>query len=187
MYAIHPSKTPLISALMLALTLSMGLAHAALMTKGDYEVRKDRITSDYKIEKAACDSHSGNAKDVCIEEAKAKEKVAKAELEYAFSGYTSDRNKILVVKAETAYDVAKEKCDDQTGHAKDVCIEEAKAIKTKALADAKLGKEMQASRKDASQDKQEADYKVAIEKCAGMTGDAKANCVAAAKSKFGKN
>ncbi|HEX5311974.1 hypothetical protein [Aquabacterium sp.] len=187
MYSVQPRISPLVATLLMALTLPMGLSQAASLSKGDYETRKDRITADYKIEKAACDSHSGNAKDVCVEEAKAKEKVAKAELEYAYTGKAADRNKVLVVKAETAYDVAKERCDDKAGNAKDLCVEEAKATKTKALADAKLGKEMQESRKDASKDKQDADYKVAVEKCDAMAGDAKANCMAVAKAKFGKN
>jgi hypothetical protein len=38
--------------------------------------------------------------------------------------------------------VAKEKCDDQAGNARDVCRKEAKAVETKALADAKMGKQM---------------------------------------------
>jgi hypothetical protein len=32
-----------------------------------------------------------------------------------------------------------------------------------------------------------ADYKVAIEKCDALAGDARNNCVAAAKARFGKN
>lgn len=43
------------------------------------------------------------------------------------------------------------------------------------------------ARKDAAADKLDADYKVAIEKCDALAGDAKNSCVAAAKTKFGKN
>ena len=76
---------------------------------------------------AACATRAGNAKDVCVEEAGAKQKVARAELEYSYSGKPDDRNKLNMVKAESAYSVAKEKCDDRDGNAKDVCIQEAKA------------------------------------------------------------
>ena len=134
-----------------------------------------------------CAVLKSNAKDVCIEEAKAKEKVAKAELEFAFTGKPADANKVLVAKASTAYAVAKERCDDQAGNAKDVCMKEAKAIEVKALAEAKMGKEITEARKDAKADSRDADYKVAIEKCDAMAGDAKASCVAAAKVKFGKS
>jgi len=176
-------KTALVAACILALPL----AQAATMTKADYNAGKTRISTDYKADKAACAGQAGNAKDICVEEAKAKEKVARAELEYAYTGKSSDRNKVLVAKAESAYAVAKEKCDDQTGNAKDVCVKEAKAIEIKALADAKMGKEIGAAKTDAAEDKRDADYNVAIQKCDGLSGDAKANCVTAAKTRFGKN
>ena len=175
------------SALVAAAVLVLPAAQAATMTKADYNAGKTRISVDYKADKAACEGQAGNAKDICIEEAKAKEKVARAELEYGYTGKSSDRNKVLVAKAEAAYAVAKEKCDDKAGNAKDVCIKEAKAIEIKALADAKMGKEIGEAKKDAADDKRDADYKVAIEKCNGLSGDAKTNCVAAAKTQFGKN
>ena len=55
-----------------------------------------------------------------------------------------------------------------------------------ALADAKLDKKVGEARNDAAEDKREADYKVATEKCDSLAGDAKAACVSAAKSRFGK-
>lgn len=173
-------------ALVLAALLPLTATQAAMMSKSDYKAAKARISDTYKADKSACTSMMGNAKDVCMEEAKAKEKVARAELEYDHSGKASDRNKVLEVKAKTAYAVAKERCDDLAGNAKDVCVQEAKAQETKALADAKLGKEISEARKDAAAEKAEADYKVEIQKCDALAGDAKSNCVAAAKARFGK-
>jgi len=174
------------ASLIVATMLVLPMAHAATMTKADYTATKTRIGADYKSDKAACASLAGNAKDICVEEAKAKEKVARAELEYGYTGKAGDRNKVAVAKAESAYAVAKEKCDDKAGNAKDVCVKEAKAVEIKALADAKLGKEIGAAKKDAAADKRDADYNVAVEKCDALAGDAKASCIAAAKTKFGK-
>ena len=182
MYKLNTLKAALLAASLLALPV----AYATTLTKADYKAGKTRISADYKVDKAACASQTANAKDICMQEAKAKEKVALAELEYGYTGKVADRNKVLVVKAETAYAVAKERCDDQAGNAKDVCVKEAKAVETKALADARMGKEIGEARKDAAADKLDADYKVAIEKCNALTGDAKGSCVAAAKAKFGK-
>ena len=176
-----------ILALLAASLLALPVAYAATMTKADYNAGKTRISADYKSAQAACASLTANAKDICVQEAKAKKKVALAELEYGYTGKAADRNKVLVAKAESAYAVAKEKCDDKSGNAKDVCVKEAKAIETKALADAKMGKEIGEAKKDATADKLDADYKVAIEKCDALSGDAKGSCVAAAKAKFGKN
>ncbi len=176
-------KVSLVAAAMLVLPV----AHAAAISKADYKSGKTRISADYKADKAACAALAGNTKDICHQEAKAKEKVARAELEYDYTGKSSDRNKVLVAKAKSAYAVAREKCDDQTGNAKDVCVKEAKAVEVKALADAKLGKKIGEARKEAADDKRDADYKVAAEKCDAMAGDAKASCIADAKANFGKN
>ncbi|MDO8250230.1 MAG: hypothetical protein Q7T78_11000, partial [Rhodoferax sp.] len=159
----------------------------ATMAKADYTADKTRISADYKTDRAACATLAANAKDVCVEEAKAKEKVARAELEFAYTGKASDRTKVLEAKAKSAYAVAKEKCDDQAGNAKDVCVKEAKAVEVKALADAKMNKEIGEAKKDDTEAKRDADYKVAAEKCDALAGDPKASCIAAAKTKFGKN
>jgi hypothetical protein len=182
MNKLNPLKAALLAASLLALPVS----YAATLTKADYTAGKARISADYKSDKAACASLAANTKDICIQEAKAKEKVARAELEYGYTGKAADGNKVLVAKAESSYAVAKEKCDDKAGNAKDVCVTQARAVETKALADAKLGKEIGEAKKDAAADKLDADYKVAIEKCDAMAGDAKTSCVAAAKANFGK-
>lgn len=174
------------TSLIVAALLAAPLAQAATMGKADYKAAKDSISTTYKADKKACDAMSGNAKDVCVQEAKGKEKVAKAELEYSYTGKAADQNKLAKAKAEAGYAVAKEKCDDKAGNDKDVCVKEAKAAETHALADAKAGKEMGSAKKDASEDKRDADYKVAAEKCDAMSGDAKASCMDAAKAKFGK-
>jgi hypothetical protein len=174
------------ASLVVATMLAFPVAQAATMTKADYKANKSRISTDYKADKAACAPLAGNAKDICVEEAQARQKVARAELQYAYTNKTSDGTKMLEAKAESAYAVAKEKCDDKAGNVKDVCVEEAKAIETKALADAKLGKEIGEARSDAAADKREADYKVAAEKCDALSGDAKASCMTNAKARFGK-
>lgn len=166
--------------------LSLTATQAEMMSKPDYKAGKTRISETYKADKTACHSQSGNAKDVCEEEAKGKEKVARAELEFSYTGKAADSNKVQVVKAKAAYEVAKEKCDDLAGKAKNVCVQEAKAVEQKALADVKMNKEIGDAKKEANDDKMYADYKVAMEKCDALAGDAKASCVTAAKSKFGK-
>lgn len=181
------NKTLSLKASLVVAALLVPLAQAATMTGTDYKAGKARISADYKTDKAACASFTENAKDICVEEAKAKEKVARAELEYGYSAKVSDQNKVLVAKAESSYAVAKERCDDKTGNAKDVCVKEAKALETRTLADAKMAKQIGAAKNEAVDDKRDAEYKLAAEKCDATTGDAKSACVAAAKSRFGKS
>ena len=172
--------------LVAAALLAFSAAQAATMAKADYQAGKTRISADYKADKAACSSMSANAKDICVQEAKAKEKVARAELEYGYTGKPGDMTKVREVKAKTAYAIAKEKCDDKAGNDKDVCRKEAKAIETKALVDARMAKDVAETRQDGAKEKMDADYKVAAEKCESLAGDAKTSCIASAKAKFGK-
>lgn len=166
--------------------LALPFAQAATTTKADYNAERTRIVADHKADRDACNSLAGNAKDICVQEATAKEKVARAELEARYSGKVDDQRKLLVVRAETAYDVARERCDDQAGNAKDVCVKEARAVETKALAEAKMDQKVDAARTESSANTRAADYAVAIEKCDAMAGDTKANCIAVAKSRFGQ-
>ena len=178
--------TTAVAALSLSALLAWAPAQAAQMDKAAYNTGKDRIEADYKAAKATCQPMQGNAKDVCEEEAKAKEKVARAELEHAHTGKASDARKLQEVKADTAYSVAKERCDDQSGNAKDVCMKEAKAVQAKALADLKMQKAVTTAGNDARDTKREADLKLANEKCDALSGAAKDSCQADAKARFGK-
>jgi hypothetical protein len=173
--------------LALAALLTVALAQAATMSHTDYRAEKARIGTDYKTDKTACGSLAGNNRDICVESAKAKEKVARAELEFAYTGKQRDQDKLAVAKAESAYDVAKERCDDKAGNDKDVCVKEAKAIKIKALADVKLAKKIDAAQTDADETRRKADYKVAAEKCEALAGEAKSSCLASAKASYGMN
>ncbi len=161
-------------------------ASAQSMSKADFSAAKSRMSSEYKADKIICKQLAANAKDICIEEAKAKEKVAKAELTFGYTAKASDKVKISTVKADTSYAVAKEKCDDLAGVPKATCRTDAKAIHTKTLADIKMGKQINAAKTDDAKTKSDADYKVATQNCAALADDAKSSCVAAAKTKFGK-
>jgi len=191
------------SKLFTALVCSAGLAFAA--TAGAQVGNKDArdmtvkaAEAQYKVDKAACDALSGNAKDVCVETAKGKEKVAKAEAAATFDGTPKARENARIARADATYEVAKEKCDDLAGNPKDVCVKEAQAVHVKAKADAKVDRVASETRRDstervadarreASSDKTEADYKVAVEKCDALAGDTKDACVREAKSRYGRS
>lgn len=173
--------------LSLAALLAWAPAHAAQIGMADYQAGKTKIAADFKADKLACQALTANARDVCHEEAKAKDKNALAALEFGHTGKASDEKKMLTVQVDSAYAVAKEKCDDQAGNAKDVCRQEAKTTHTKGLAELKLVKDVAAAGHDATEAGREADLKLANEKCDALTGDAKSSCQGAAKARFGKS
>lgn len=183
-------------ALALSLMFSSG-AMAEGMTKEEFKAGKDKISDQYKAAKAACKPLSGNVSDVCEVEARGKEHIALAELDAAYKPSLKTRYEVQVVKAEADYAVAKERCDERAGNAKDVCVKEAKAIEVAAKADAKAqmkssdanttaNEKTSEARKDAKADKTDAQYAVAKEKCDTYSGTAKDRCLDQAKVNFNK-
>lgn len=202
-------KNTKLNVAILSVCLTMGTSvFAGTMTKADFGVAKDKISASYKANKALCSPMSGNAKDICVEEAKANEKIARAELDESYEPSTKAHFNTLTAKAEANYAVAKEKCDDLAGNAKDVCVKEAKAALVAGKADAtaqrkiadanktavvkthdaqmKASTEKMEARTAATVDKLDADYKVAKEKCDSFAGDAKDACLQQAKTRYSK-
>jgi hypothetical protein len=194
-----------------ALAATFACGSALAMTESEYKAQKDKLSADYKVMKDRCKGMSGNAKDICQAEVKGEHEIAEKELTANYKPTDKNQYDARVAKADAVYNVAKEKCDDLKGNDKDVCVKEAKATYAKAKANAKVAKaEGSAAQKTASasaaisngnsketekvidakrnanDDMRDADYKVAKEKCDAMSGQAKDNCVAAAKLKYGK-
>lgn len=180
------------SLIVAAITLAFGLpiASAQAMSDGDYKGQKDKIGAEYRAAQQKCKSLSGNAKDICSAEAKGTEKIAKAELDARRDNYTAKaRHEVRIAKAEATHDVAKEKCDDLAGNAKDVCVKDAKAALTRAKAEAdadrKASETSQSSREKVANVTRKADYDAAVERCDGFAGEAKSRCVTETKARFG--
>ena len=81
--------------------------------------------ADYKLEKAKCDAQVGNAKDVCVKQAKATE-VAAIATATADKKVIDARSDEVESKKDAAYKVALEKCDASSGEMKDKCVSAAK-------------------------------------------------------------
>jgi hypothetical protein len=186
-----------IKLLMLTLAMSCTFAGSAMATtKVEYKTEKDRIAGDYKVAKDKCSSLKANAKDICMSEAKGVDKIALAEAEAAYKPTARNTEKVALAKADAMYDTAKEKCDDLSGNAKDVCIKDAKVAFTKAKDDAKIAKvsmdtsktksdKMTEVKKEATADEKQAMYKAANERCDALAGAPKDACQADAKAKYG--
>jgi hypothetical protein len=119
-----------------ALLAASGLtaAQTTKMTRAQHNAAEEKIEADAKSAKAKCDSLNGNAKDVCEEEAEGREKVSKAELTQQFSPSARNARNVQRAKTDAAYEVAKEKCGDQSGNAKDACEAQARAERDKGRA-----------------------------------------------------
>ncbi len=127
-------------ATVIILVFSAGAVAAQGMSKAEYQARKDRIAAEYKSAKANCDSLAGNAKNVCLAEARGKERIEKAELTADYKPSQTAHYHLTIAKANADYAVAREKCNDRAGKDKKVCLNEAKVEQSRAKAEAMRGR-----------------------------------------------
>lgn len=108
----------------------VALAHLEYQYTGKQKDRNDyleaRYDAKYKLAKEMCDDKSGNAKDVCVADAKAAHDKAKADLK-ANKEIMAAQNDQMEAKMKADYKAANERCDALSGDAKDSCQASAKA------------------------------------------------------------
>jgi hypothetical protein len=122
--------------LLLVAAVVFPLLQAARFAEPADQAANVRISTDYRADKAACALLAASARDLCYEQAGARKKVARAELEYGNGGNARDRHKVLEARAEAAYSGSRDMCSGINRDVKDFCLEQARAVEAKALADA---------------------------------------------------
>lgn len=160
----------------------VSLALAANGSKASYSAAQDAADATYKADRAKCDSLSGNGKDVCVKKAKATREHSKQDARAEYKNTPKALASARKSEADADYAVAREKCDSLAGNAKDVCLKQAKAGQTNAVANADKQLEITKANADAREERADARYKVALAKCDALAGAAKDDCVTAAKA-----
>ena len=110
----------------------------SLMSPADYSVAKKAIESDAHAALARCRDTEGQARDVCKAEARAEERVRKADLDAQYRGTVAAAAEARLARAKAHYEVAKARCGDQHGEDRLACLRSARNEKAKALEAAKL-------------------------------------------------
>lgn len=105
-----------------------------------YRNVSQKANADYKAAAAKCSRLSGNEEDVCTAEAKAARARTEADAVAQYNNSDKGRAASRTKLADADYAVAKAKCGAMTGAEKDSCMDNAKAVHTAALADAKTGR-----------------------------------------------
>jgi hyperosmotically inducible protein len=155
-------KTQLIATL-LATAFSAGFAYAADNDPAAFRTMSKQAASDYKMAADKCKPLSGNAKSVCIEEAKLAR--ARAEHEAVVQHNNTDKARInaRTKLANADYALAKARCAGMAGSDKDGCLNNAQAVRTSALADARADRALAAT--------------TAADKCAQIAGQPNTGCL----------
>jgi osmotically-inducible protein OsmY len=123
-------------AALLASAAGVTIAAAPAFAQNDtagYRKAMDKIAADHKAAKQKCDALKDE--DVCEEQAD----VARARAELAavtkYDNTATNRNAARRKLAEAEYELAEEKCDAMKGGDKDSCMNNAKSVRTAALAE----------------------------------------------------
>lgn len=150
---------------------SLSIAVAADPPRAGYVAEHERIDAEYSVAKERCDRYAGNAKDVCLAEARAARRIAKAEAEARFKATPKAWYDARAARAEAEFEIARERCGERAGNAKDVCLAEARATEARAKAEAKLARREAEARDEPRPD-------APSDRCAALAGDAKERCLA---------
>ena len=110
----------------------------SLMSPVDYGAAKKAIETETHAALSRCRPLDGQAKDVCKAEARADERIRKAELEADYRGTVGAAADAKVARAKAQFEIAKARCSGEHGEGKLACIRSARSDKAKAVADAKL-------------------------------------------------
>lgn len=109
-----------------------------LMSPVDYSAARKGIEADVQMTVAKCADLEDQARDLCKAEARASERIRKADLEADYRGTVAAAADARLARAKARYDVARVKCGGEHGEGKISCLRSARAEKSKALSDAVL-------------------------------------------------
>lgn len=139
-------RIPCLPAILLC-ALGLALAGSALaaddlatMTKDAYRSSEDKIDAQHRADSKACDTLRAYDRDICEAQADGKEKVTRAELDARNRPGVEAAAKVKEVRADAAYDVAKERCKDLRGTHKGACRRDAKMVHERTRSQAKFEK-----------------------------------------------
>jgi hyperosmotically inducible periplasmic protein len=132
----------IIGALMVSAT-AFGISAAvdsprSLMSPVDYSAARKAIEGDLRGTLEKCRDLEGQVKDICKAEARANERIRKAELEADYRGTVAAAADAKLARAKAQFDVARAKCGGEHSEGKLSCLRSARADKAKALSEAKL-------------------------------------------------
>lgn len=164
---------------------------ATMQTRADYTAALNHASAEHKQAQARCEPLGGHERNMCVVEAKAVEKRAKATAEANFRGTVKAKTDSRIANADADYMVAKVACDIKTDTERDICVKEAHATQIKQVADAKANKTAVDARADAREEARDAQYKGTLAKCDAMSAtDMSATdrtaCMNSAKSAYKK-
>ena len=108
-----------------------------------------RIDAEFDAARERCDDLAGQAKDICLAEARAERRIRKVEVAARGQGTTKARYDAQVARAEAEFGVAKERCGIRGGDERAACVADARAAEARAKEEARRARAEAEAREDA--------------------------------------
>lgn len=191
---ISPWLISLAAAVTLAAAGALQVAHAGI-GKDAVKTAQQRIATQAEADAKACRRLQGTARDVCVLQAKAREKIARAELEARVKPGPQAEQQVKEIRADAEYAIARKRCENVTGQAADRCVGQAKAVREAAVRQAKVEKveklnELKAAAEEPRQERHAQTlaerYKAEKARC-GMMGTERDRCMADLQRRYPKS
>jgi hypothetical protein len=112
---------------------------ATLQTRADYGAAIDRVTAEYNNAREECDPIAGHDKAMCMVEAKAAEKRARAVANANYLGTVNARRDSRIASADAGWMIARTSCDAKVLAEKSACVQRAKTENIRLVAAADAG------------------------------------------------
>ena len=138
-------KTTFVLTAFLALLLSLGAlglgaavdSPRTLMSRTDYNAGRKAIESETRAAFAQCRPLTGAERDVCKAQARAEERVKVADLQARYHGTVAAAEDARLARVKAGFDVARARCEAESGDSKPDCLKAAREDRARALAQAR--------------------------------------------------
>lgn len=109
----------------------------SLMSRADYAAGRQAIESETRQAVGRCRSLDGQAREMCKAQARAEERVKKADLTARYLGTVTAHEEAKLARVRAEYDLARVKCGVESGAQRGECLTAARAVKVRAIAEAR--------------------------------------------------
>ena len=109
----------------------------SLMSRADFAVAKQAIESETRQAVGRCRAIEGQARELCRAQARAEERVKKADLAARYLGTVAAAEEAKLARVRAGFDLARAQCGSASTPDRGACLTAARAEKTRALAEAR--------------------------------------------------
>jgi hypothetical protein len=121
-----------------AITLNVAVdSPRSLMTPTDYERTKRSIRDDAQAAYDGCRNLEAGERGLCQSEARAGERIRKADLDASYLGTVNAASEARIVRVKARYEMARARCSETRGADRIACLRQAGLEKAKAADEGK--------------------------------------------------